>query len=84
MILASDGTGGVRSPARQAGYEVPAAHAEIAQLSQADAYTLGVARGRQYRVRGDVQARLLGELEASVDPTAFWPVTYLRVQVYQR
>src|SRR5512135_3722925 len=29
--------------------------------------------GRQYRVRGDAQARLLGELEASVDPTASGP-----------
>lgn len=30
-------------------------------------------RGRPYRVRGDVRARLLGELEASVDPTASDP-----------
>src|SRR3954452_11383953 len=30
-------------------------------------------RGRQYRVRGDVRARLLGELEASVDQTACDP-----------
>ena len=30
-------------------------------------------RGRQYRVRGDVRARLLGELEASIDQTASDP-----------
>jgi hypothetical protein len=29
--------------------------------------------GRQYRVRGDARARLLGELEASVDQTASGP-----------
>src|SRR5512135_948945 len=40
-------------------------------------------RGPQYRVRGDVRARLLGELEASVDPTASDPTPASSLMDYQ-
>src|SRR5512135_899861 len=40
-------------------------------------------RGQQYRVRGDVRARLLGELEASVDQTASDPTPGSSLMDYQ-
>jgi hypothetical protein len=55
---------------------------DVARETFCSACSPGV-RGRQYRVRGDVRARLVGELRASIDHTASDPTPASDTMDYQ-